>query len=245
MFNCGVNSNTGLHAREARRSYYHLSKDHTATTASDIRIIGYGVDNVPVGSTGNRNADSQTLQWHADLNSNFGETGTGNTVYWEYGVDTEGGNSGSAIGLWDGTSHSIGIHTNAGCSTTNPVTNGNHGTSFEADDLEAAMNTYVQTEVEYADIGHFQSWSTGTSVRPHFSVQAAVNQANAGNGTGRELILIAGSNADQFTSTSEGVYVETFSYSGLINGVTLRRTVGAVKIGPNATPFNKDQPSKK
>ena len=115
MFNCGANSNTNLLPREARTSYYHLSKDHTDVTASDIRIRGFGTDNVPVGcGPGTRNDDSQTLQWHGLTNSNTGETGTGNSVYWSYTVDTEGGNSGSAISTWDGTMHSIGIHTN-GC----------------------------------------------------------------------------------------------------------------------------------
>jgi len=236
MFNCSANSNTGLLPREGRRAYYHLSKDHTVVSASDIRIIGYGSDDVPVGcGPGNRNSDSQTLQWHGLSSSNLGESGTGNTIWWEYTVDTEGGNSGSAISLWNGEMHAIGIHTNAGC---NPPASGNNGTSFESNDLEAAMNTYVQTEVEYVDIGHFQAWSTGTSVRPHTSVQTACDQANAGNGAGRELILIAGTNDDQTTSTDQGIYAETFNYSGLTNGVLLKRTVGAVKIGPNATAFN-------
>ena len=116
------------------------------------------------------------------------------------------------------------------------IRDSNYGTSFESNDLEAAMNTYVQTQVEYVDVGHFQSWTFGTSVRPHFSIQTACNQANAGNGAGRELILIAGSNNQG--SSDAGVYAETFNYSGLTNGVLLKRTVGAVKIGPNATAFS-------
>jgi hypothetical protein len=228
VYNCGANSNTGLTPAEDKRSYYHLSR---SLNPPDIFIRGFGTDNVPTGCTGNRNSSSQTDQIHTDVN--MGEfVNSPSSIYFEYQTDTDGGNSGSAIGASGAgvTLHSIGIHTNGFCS---PPSEGNEGTSFEADDVEAAMNSYFQTEVEYVDVDHHLSSTNGSSVLPHQSVNTAANQADAGHGPSEsalELILIAGSN-----SGSGGVYAESFSYSGATNGVILRRTVGAVKIGPAAT----------
>jgi V8-like Glu-specific endopeptidase len=232
IYDMNANSNTGLTPNEARRSYYHLTKANPTAT---IQIRGYGTDDVPVGCTGFRNADNQTLQFHSG--PNLGENVTSaNDIDWEYQADTEGGNSGSAIRSIDpDLHHAIGIHTHAGCGTTT----GNHGTSFEADDTEAGMNSYWQTQVEYVDVDHHLASATGTSVLPHQSLQNALNQANAGHGpavSALELILIAGSNVlSNGAAGSGGVYAESISYSGATNGVVLRRTVGAVKIGPNAT----------
>jgi V8-like Glu-specific endopeptidase len=220
IFSCGVNSNTGHTPAEHQRAYYHLSKD---LNPPNMFIRGFGVD---VGTA------NQTLQYHTGPAN--GETVTSATdIYWEYQADTEGGNSGSA-NLTNGLSgvnfHSVGIHTHGGCATTNPPTGYNKGTSFEADDTEQGMNVFFQTQVEYVDNGHYTVFTPlGTSVRPHTSVQTAASQANAGHGSGRELILIAGSNAGL-----GGLYQEAFSYSGATNGVTLRRTVGRVVIGPAA-----------
>jgi len=71
--------------------------------------------------------------------------------------------------------------------------------------------------------------TVGTSVKPCVSLQTALNKANAGHGPGLELILVAGSNHG-----AGGVYHETVHYSGAYNGVLIRRTVGAVKVGPGA-----------
>ncbi|MBN2174143.1 MAG: hypothetical protein JW731_08430 [Bacteroidales bacterium] len=227
IFNVGANSNTGRTPAENQRAYYHLSKD---LSPPSIFIRGFGTDNVPTGCTGGNNADSQTCQYHTS--SSQGEFGSGSTVYWEYQTDTDGGNSGSAV-LASGVSgvdfHSVGIHTNGYCV---PPNEGNEGTSFEADDTESNMSTYWQTQVEYVDIDHHLSSTNGTSVQPHYSLQVALNQANAGHGPGvsaLELIPIAGSNYG-----SGGVYPQVVSYSGATNAVVIRRTVGAVKIGPNA-----------
>jgi hypothetical protein len=229
LYNCGANSNTGLTPLEGRRTFYHLTKD---LTPANIFIRGFGTDETPPGSTGWRNAQSQTLQY--STGPSLGEAILSSTrVYWEYQVDTEGGNSGSAI-LVSGTPDftSLGIHTNGGCSATD----GNTGTGFEADDTEAAMNVFWQTETEFCDVDHHLSSTTGSSVYPHYSVQGAVNQANAGHGpaiSALELIMVAGSNYNG--TYGAGVYAHTLSYSGATNGVLIRRTAGAVKIGPNAT----------
>jgi hypothetical protein len=229
IYNCGANSNTGLTPAEAERAYYHLSR---SLAPPSMFVRGFGTDETPPGTTGFRNADSQTLQYQSG--PSLGENITSATdIDWEYVVDTEGGNSGSAIlssGVTGVNFHSVGIHTHAGCA---PPSAGNHGTSFEADDTEAAMDIFWQSQVEYVDIDHHLSSTTGTSLFPHYSIQNALNQANAGHGPGvsaLELILIAGSNQG-----SGGVYAQSVSYSGATNGVVLRRTVGAVKIGPGAT----------
>lgn len=227
IYNCGANSNTGLTPAEARRTFYHLSKDLAPTT---MFVRGFGTDNTPPGSGGGNNAQSQTLQY--STGPSLGENiVSANRVYWEYQVDTEGGNSGSAVlnsGVPDFTS--VGIHTNAGCSAVD----GNTGTGFEADDTETNMNNFWQTETEFVNVDHHLSSTVGTSVNPHQSLQTALSQANAGHGPGvsnLELIMITGSNYNGVYGA--GNYDEVINYSGATHGVVLRRSVGAVKIGPN------------
>jgi V8-like Glu-specific endopeptidase len=225
IFNVGSNSNTGKTPAEAERSYYHLSKN---LAPPNILVRGYGTDHTPAGCTGWYNSDSQTLQY--DVGSNLGEyfNGSGD-VYFEYLVDTQNGSSGSVLqsnGVSGVTRTAIGVHTYGGC---NPPNIGNKGTSFEADDTEAAMNHYWQYQSVYADHEHHLNSTVGTSVKPCVSIQTAVNKANAGHGPGLELILVAGSN-----NGTGGVYHESLHYSGSVNGVLIRRTVGAVKIGPAA-----------
>ena len=229
IFNVGANSNTGKTPVETERSYYHLSK---SLAPPNILVRGFGTDHTPSGCTGYYNSNSQTLQY--DVGSNLGEYFNGSSdVYFEYLVDTQNGNSGSVLqsnGISGVTAHAIGIHTYGGC---NPPNTGNKGTSFEADDTEAAMNSYWQSNCEYVDVGHHFSSTVGSSVLPHESIQTALNQADAGHGPGTaylELILVAGSN-----NGSGGVYNESVSYHGTYNGVVIRRSVGAVKIGPSAT----------
>ena len=178
------------------------------------------------------NSDSQTLQY--DVGSNLGEFFNGSSdVYFEYLVDTQNGSSGSVLqsdGISGVSRHAIGVHTDGGC---NPPNTGNKGTSFEADDTEAAMNSYWQSNCEYVDEGHHFSSTVGSSVLPHESLQTALNQADAGHGPGvpnMELIMVAGSN-----NGSGGVYAESISYSGAYNGVYIRRNGGGIKIGPNAS----------
>ncbi len=233
IFNVGANSNTGMTPAETERSYYHLSKN---LAPPNILVRGYGTDHTPYGCTGWYNSYSQTLQY--DVGSNLGEYFNGSSdVYFEYLVDTQNGSSGSVLqsnGVSGVTRTAIGVHTYGGC---NPPNIGNKGTSFEADDTEAAMNHYWQYQSVYADRGHHLNSTVGTSVKPCTSIQTALNKANAGHGPGLELILVAGSN-----NGSGGVYHESVHYSGAVNGVRIRRTVGAVKIGPGAD--GKPEPQK-
>jgi hypothetical protein len=232
IFNVGTNSNSGKTPAETERSYYHLSK---SLAPSYILVRGFGTDQNPSGCTGSYNSYSQTLQY--DIGSSLGEYFNGSSdVYFEYLVDTQGGSSGSVLqssGISGVSAHAIGVHTHGGCS---PPSYGNKGTSFEADDTEAAMNSYWQSNCEYVDEGHHFSSTIGSSVLPHESIQTALNQADAGHGPGvsaLELIMVAGSN-----NGSGGVYNESVSYSGASNGVVIRRSVGAIKIGPGASDLS-------
>ncbi|NOX45710.1 MAG: hypothetical protein GXO89_01880 [Chlorobi bacterium] len=239
IFNCSTNSNTGLRPTEAQRAYYHLSKNLNPAT---IQIRGFGTDHTPSGCTGYYNFRSQTLQY--STGDNLGEYFNGsNDVYWEYLVDTQGGSSGSAV-MSSGVSgvyrHAIGVHTDGGC---NPPNTGNKGTSFEADDTEAAMNSYWQSQAEYVDKYHHTSSTVGSAVLPHYSLQNALDEADAGHGpsvTSLELILIAGSN----NGNGAGEYHESIHYSGTTNGVYIRPTVGTIKIGPNIAKSNSNPSDK-
>ncbi len=228
IFNVGTNSNTGKTPLEAERSYYHLSK---SLAPSYILVRGFGTDQNPSGCEGSYNSYSQTLQY--DIGASLGEFFNGSyDVYFEYLADTQGGSSGSVLqsnGISGVTRHAIGVHTYGSC---NPPSYGNRGTSFEADDTEAAMNSYWQSNCEYVDEGHHFSSTVGSAVLPHQWLQTALNQADAGHGPGTsalELILVAGSN-----NGSGGNYSESVSYSGASNGVVIRPSAGAIKIGPAA-----------
>ncbi len=98
VFKTFPNSQTGLTALQAQGSFYNVVQDLGPAT---IRITGYGVD------SGTANQTEQT-----STGPNAGSSGT--TM--RYQTDTEGGNSGSPV-IDEATGNSVGIHTNAGCST--------------------------------------------------------------------------------------------------------------------------------
>ncbi|MDP6839803.1 MAG: trypsin-like serine protease, partial [Planctomycetota bacterium] len=169
------NSNTGLMPHEVYGFPYRITRE-APSAGNTIRITGFGVDNTPVGSTGNRNAQNQTNQTHTGgyLSENTG--GSSADISHEYQVDTMGGNSGSPI-LWNSQNLAIGIHTNAGCSSTN----GNTGTSFEVNALESAINAFPGWGTEHVDVGHPLPVSESGSVyRPWDTVAEGVSAASAG-----------------------------------------------------------------
>jgi len=159
VFDCFANSNTGLLPVQGQGAFYRMSRDYIPT---NIRITGCGVDD------GVRNRTLQT-DWGAYL----GENGTGTRVDHEYIADTESGNSGGPIIAY-GTTITLGIHTHGGC---NPPDEGNHGTSFENDDLENAIQTFFGTNVIYADAGHpvSSALEAGSALRPYDTVPEALS----------------------------------------------------------------------
>jgi V8-like Glu-specific endopeptidase len=120
-FGCFPNSNTGKTAFEAQGDFYALAASAPLVSGQTIRITGYGTDS--------QCTLSQTQQ--TSTGPYFKKTGT----KIEYQVDTEGGNSGSAVINESDGGKVIGIHTNAGCSANA----GNSGTAIEVGGLQSAL----------------------------------------------------------------------------------------------------------
>ncbi len=204
VFDCFPSSETGLLPVQAQMAFYRMSRDDSPTT---LRVTGYGRDNVPVGCTGDRNADSQTEQ--TDSGPYLGENFQGDSIVWiEHQVDTDGGNSGSPL-IVEGTTTAIGIHTNGGCSVSD---GSNAGTSFENDDLENAVQTFPGANMMYVDGGHPTNMEDGTVFRPYKTVGAAVLNASGGE----RISIVTGS------------YNETLTVD---KDVILEAPVGVVTIG--------------
>ena len=122
-FGCFANSNTGLTPFQAQGSFYFTANAAPPVINQTIRITGYGTDTTPATS-------NQTLQ---TATGPYVER-TGTII--RYAVDTTGGNSGSAV-IDLTTGQCIGIHTNAGCSSTG--TGSNSGTAIQHTALQAAL----------------------------------------------------------------------------------------------------------
>lgn len=100
------NSTTGLTPFQAYGVRYVLNPIPPAVTGQTIRITGFGVTSAPVSDTWNQVEKTHTGAY-------VQRSGT----ILRYTPDTTGGNSGSCVfNQTDGTA--IGIHTNAGCSST-------------------------------------------------------------------------------------------------------------------------------
>lgn len=118
------NSNTGLTPFQVSGSTYSLANAAPPVLQQTIRITGYGTDTTPA------------------MYNQVQQTSTGpyvdrfGTVI-RYAVDTTGGNSGSAV-LDLTTGLCIGVHTNAGCSTSGAGSN--QGTAIQNSNLQAALN---------------------------------------------------------------------------------------------------------
>lgn len=119
------NSNTGLAPQDAQGASHTLATSMPPVDGRPIRITGYGSTSSPVPAS-----------WYLVQKTHTGpfDSVTGNTV--RYRPDTTGGNSGSAI-LDDNNNVVIGIHTNAGCSSTGGA---NQGCSLFNADLQAALD---------------------------------------------------------------------------------------------------------
>ncbi len=136
QFFTGMNSNTGLHARETQGgAAYALAAAAPAPAGQTLRVSGYGTTapNDPPPAGGLPLTQSQVQKTHTGLYTNL----VGNRL--GYQVDTTGGNSGSPVvnGTTPG-SLAIGIHTHAGC--TNPVGGSeNSGTAIQIAGLQAFL----------------------------------------------------------------------------------------------------------
>lgn len=198
VFTVGPNSNHGQTPLERYGGFFRTTRD---SNPADVRVTGFGTDNVPEGC-GNptfndgRNSDSQTEQTH--VGAYLGENvQSSSDVIIDYLVDTEGGNSGSPVivrvnGITQ--NYTLGIHTNAGC--LEPI-DGNQGTGFEHNNLESAIaSSPPGGSEEYVDDGHpfAATLGDGSVHRPFDTVSEAVSAVSSG-GT---IVIVTGtySNAE-------------------------------------------------
>jgi hypothetical protein len=204
VFACEPDDSTDLLPVHAQGAFYRMSRDNNP---SNVRVTGVGQDNTPPGSTGGLNSDSQTLQ--TDSGSYLGETVEGpSDVRIEYTVDTEPGSSGSPVIIL-GTTLTVGIHTDGGCS---PPSEGNEGTGFEHDNLENAIRTFPGPNATYVDKDHPVTLEDGTVFRPYNTVAEGITAVTSGG----ILSIVTGS------------YDETMTIS---KAMTLVAPVGMVTIG--------------
>lgn len=134
-FATAINTQTGLTAAQKQGAWYTLGATSGAVNlAHVIRISGYGTTASPVSPTWNQVGKTHTGQYvFRSALTNY--VGPASGRYLGYTPDTTGGNSGSAI-LNQTTGEVIGIHTNAGCSSSGGY---NHGMAIENSGLQAAL----------------------------------------------------------------------------------------------------------
>ncbi len=204
IFACNPNSNTGLLPVQRQHDFFRMSKDSSPST---IRITGYGKDD---------GSDNRVLQ--TDTGPYLGEHGSGSRVEVEYQVDTRSGNSGGPV-IIDGTETTIGIHTHGGCDPGNGE--GNHGTSFENDTLEAAIQGFRGNNVVYVDVGHpiSSSMEAGTVLRPYDTIP----EAAAAVPDGGVISIVSGN----YTKAAGNTFVLGSDGKGML----LEAPVGSVTIG--------------
>jgi len=208
IFDCNVNSDTGYLPVQGQNDFFRTAKVADITTPATIRITGYGVDDGTV---------NRVLQ--TDTGPYVGQNGSGSSVSVEYQVDTMSGNSGGPVIVY-GSETSIGVHTNAGCDP--PTGNGNHGTSFENDALESALDDFFGTNVRYVDAYHpiASALENGTVLRPYDTVSEAVAVASSGN----RIRIVNGT----YSSAADSSLLLGADGKSLL----LLAPVGSVTIGP-------------
>jgi hypothetical protein len=215
IFATNRNANTNQLPAERQQAFYRMSRDVDPPT---VRVTGFGLDGpgpspacptCDFGATGPQDATNQTQQTHAGHND--GETITSaNRIWWEYHVDTQPANSGSPI-MIDGTTITIGIHTNGNCTQSDTVANA--GTSFENDSLENAINTFVANNTRHVDVNYpLSHQQEGSALRPFYSITAGKDSVPP-NGI---LSVVTG--------TYEAVTID--------KAMTITAPVGVVTIGP-------------
>lgn len=206
---------------EAQGEFFRVTRDFDPTLG--ITVIGYGLDG-PAPCYGSsfqpgctvpsppRNSDNSTQQSREGVPA--GETIEGDSdSFWEYEVDTQGGNSGSPI-IVDGVRErlTIGIHTNGDSNLVCTDGTGNAGTSFENDSLETAINDFFGENFVYVDSEHPVSFEDGTIMRPYNTIfEGRDNVPNTGT-----------------VSIVEGIYAAPLTID---TAMTLVAPVGLVSIG--------------
>jgi V8-like Glu-specific endopeptidase len=193
------NPNTDLMPHVAQNTFHRMTNGNPTAGSSTIRITGYGTDSTPL-------TRNQVQQTHTG--TYIGESSIGADFWHRYRVDTTGGNSGSPI-FWQNNFFTVGIHTNAGCTSTG---GDNAGTSFEHNPLENALENFPGANTVFVDKVRFGATENGTVFHPYDTVTEAVTSAVSG---GRISIV-------------RSSYNETMTIN---KAVTLEAPVGTVIIG--------------
>ncbi len=162
VFLCYPNEITGLLPHQKQNAFYRMTNE-TPTINDITRITGCGSD---IG------INNQTVQ--TDTGLYLGETiQSSDDIYHRYEVDNENNNSGSPI-IWESTGFTIGIHTHAGCIEFPPYY-GNHGTSFENNGLENAIQSYYGPNTIYVDLISVSPNEDGTIFSPYNTISEGIN----------------------------------------------------------------------
>jgi hypothetical protein len=215
VFGVLPNANTGLLPHEAYGFPFRMT-ELAPDVDEVIRVTGFGVDETPPGSTGDRNAQNRTNQTSTGPYAGFVEDAPG--IMHRYAVDTRNANSGSPV-IWESIGLTIGIHTHPGCDADG---GSNRGTAFEYDPLENAVRDFVHLDSRFVDIGHPSAdvlGGAGTPFWPHPSVWRALDTVPAGG-----VISIA---AGDYTALAGNVFVAGADGRAM----TLVAPVGTVRIG--------------
>lgn len=210
VYNLGPNSENNDLAHDTR-GWYRMTDDIPALTQT-IRITGFGLDNTPVGSSGNRNSDNFTNQTDTDPYQGAGSSGTNR--WHTYSTDTEGGNSGSPI-LWTNVNFTIGIHTNGGCD--------NSGTGFSFGELITDLRLNVAPNTKFVDHSGRSNLAIGlgSAVDPFVNLSLAVADVISG-GT---IALTEG----DYTAAAGGNAIANIGSGN--KAMTIRTLTGPVTIG--------------
>ncbi len=211
-FQVDPNTETGLLPIQAQGAFFRGTIDDQ--NPASIRITGFGFDDDPPGSCNWVNTH-KAQQSHAGSYQGYVDSGATSRVH-QYRADTRGANSGGPI-IMNGTSLTLGIHTNGGCDGTDPEEGANLGPSFRNTALRAAVEDFLGADAVYVDIGHPSDLQFGTVFRPFDAVLSGYNSVPA-DGT---VFLIAGN----YTAANGNATV----YGG--KRVVMRAPSGRVLIG--------------
>ena len=229
VFRINRNTTTGASVFAARQAFFRLTTAIPAIAPGPgvpwVSVTGYGQDNVPPGSTGTWNADTQTKQEAIGslLKTDIADQMHATLVY---DADTQGGSSGSPAHL-PGALIAIGIHDGGGAlAVCGPNQQCNVATGFANRDLVGAiqaLSSLPNLNPQFVD-ARSPSWvspADGTILRPYRSIEEALASAR----DNLVLNVVAGYYA------GKGLIVNVPGRS-----VTLRAVAGDVTLGPVPRP---------
>jgi len=145
LFRVSPNTETGLMPFEAQGASVTLGTS-LPDVGTQLRIVGYGVDDGAANQTQQENSGPLTQIVGTSL---------------KYKVDTEGGNSGSAV-TRASDDVVVGIHTHAGCNVGG--SGANQGTAITLPSLQSALQTFCteDTGITCADISRMSGRCSNT-----------------------------------------------------------------------------------